>query len=99
MSQRLCSEQAESSRRIGTVCTNKILWVERQPSNSPTALGIHAQLLHGGVAVGKPVTRVVVGGPGPSIINVRAPGCWRFTLSWSGRSDTLDLLYRKRQER
>jgi hypothetical protein len=75
---------------------NKILWVERQPSNAPTALRIHAQRMHGVVAVGKPVPRVVTGGPGPSIINLPAPGCWRFTLTWSGRSDTLDLVYRKR---
>ena len=75
---------------------NKILWVERQFSNDPTPLRVHAQRMHGGVAVGKPVTRIVSGGPGPSIINVPAPGCWRFTLTWSGRVDTLDLLYRQR---
>jgi hypothetical protein len=44
-------------------------------------------------AVGHPVTRVVVGGPGPSIIDLPAAGCWRVSLAWSGRTDTLDLQY------
>jgi len=34
------------------------------------------------------------GGPGPSIVDVPAPGCWRLTLSWSARRDSLDLQYR-----
>jgi len=45
----------------------------------------------------------VGGGPGPSIIDLPATGCWRFTLTWStfglssGPSfrDTLDLRYVK----
>jgi hypothetical protein len=43
--------------------------------------------------VGAHVTREVVGGPGPSIINLPVPGCWRFTLRWSGQIDTTDLAY------
>jgi hypothetical protein len=42
------------------------------------------------------VVRVVVGGPGPSGINLPSPGCWRLTLQWSGRTDHLDLEYRSR---
>ena len=37
--------------------------------------------------------RTVAGGPGPSIINLPASGCWRLTLRWSGRADSLDLAY------
>jgi hypothetical protein len=44
--------------------------------------------------VGAPVTRKVSGGPGPSIVNLPSPGCWRLTLRWSGRADSLDLSYR-----
>ena len=44
-------------------------------------------------AVGPPVERVIMGGPGPSLLNLSRPGCWRLKLSWSGRTDTLDLAY------
>jgi hypothetical protein len=74
---------------------NKILWVERHPSQAPTALWIHAQRMTGMRPIGHPVTRIVAHGPGPSIINLPAAGCWRLTLTWSGRSDTLDLRYVK----
>lgn len=73
---------------------NKILWVERHPSVAPTALWIHAQRMAGTRAIGRPVTRVVAHGPGPSIIDLPAAGCWHLTLTWSGRSDSLDLRYR-----
>jgi hypothetical protein len=47
----------------------------------------------GSTPVGSPVGRKVIGGPGPSIINLPTAGCWRFTLRWSGQLDTLDLTY------
>jgi hypothetical protein len=72
---------------------NKILWVERHPSRAPTALWIHAQRMTGTHAIGHPVTRIVAHGPGPSIIDLPAAGCWRLTFTWSGRSDTVDLRY------
>ena len=31
--------------------------------------------------------------PGPSIINLPAPGCWTLHLSWSGHTDQLKLHY------
>ena len=37
--------------------------------------------------------RVVPGGPGPSFLNLPAEGCWRLSLSWSGRRDVLDVRY------
>jgi hypothetical protein len=75
---------------------NKILWVSRRALKPLSDLRIHAQRMKGRHRVGRPVTRVVVGGPGPSGINLPAPGCWRLTLRWSGRTDELDLRYVRR---
>jgi hypothetical protein len=72
---------------------NKILWVSRRPTQRPSDLRIHAQRMRGRHRVGRPVVRVVPGGPGPSGINLPSPGCWRLTLQWSGRTDHLDLRY------
>jgi hypothetical protein len=75
---------------------NKILWVSRRdPAGvGPAALWIRAQRMAGSHAVGPAATRIVQGGPGPSIVNLPAAGCWRLELAWSGRTDTLDLRYR-----
>jgi hypothetical protein len=75
---------------------NKILWVSRRAVKPLSDLRIRAQRMEGRRRVGRPVTRVVVGGPGPSGINLPAPGCWRLTLRWSGRTDELDLRYVRR---
>jgi hypothetical protein len=72
---------------------NKILWVSRRPQNPGSDLQITAQKLVGNTPVGRLVHRNVTGGPGPSIINLPAAGCWQLELHWSGRSDTLDLRY------
>ena len=71
--------------------SNKILWVS--PTNSSSDLRISAQRMIGSTKVGSLVGRKVIGGPGPSIINLPTAGCWRFTLRWSGQLDTLDLTY------
>jgi hypothetical protein len=76
---------------------NKILWVSRRDVRALSDLRIHAQRMDGRRRVGRAVTRVVVGGPGPSGINLPAPGCWRLTLRWSGRTDELDLQYAHRR--
>jgi hypothetical protein len=75
---------------------NKILWVSRRAVKPLSDLRIRAQRMEGRRRVGRPVTRVVVGGPGPSGIDLPVPGCWRLTLRWSGRSDQLDLRYVRR---
>jgi hypothetical protein len=75
---------------------NKILWVSRRTVEPLSDLRIRAQRMEGRRRVGRPVTRVVAGGPGPSGINLPAPGCWRLTLRWSGRTDELDLRYVRR---
>jgi hypothetical protein len=66
---------------------NKILWVSRIDGSS--SLHITATLLDGSATA----TRVIAGGPGPSIIDLPKPGCWHLTLQWDGRTDTLDLAY------
>jgi hypothetical protein len=76
---------------------NKVLWVSRRAVEPLSDLRIHAQRMDGRRRVGQPVTRVVRGGPGPSGINLPAPGCWRLTLRWSGRTDELDLQYVRRR--
>ena len=72
---------------------NKILWVSRVTSQPGSDLRIAAQRMQGTHPLGEPVSRTVTGGPGPSIINLPASGCWRLTLRWSGRVDSLDLDY------
>jgi hypothetical protein len=74
---------------------NKILWVARKTPNA-SALRIRAQRMNGTSSVGLPVTRKISGGPGPSIMNLPSSGCWRLTLRWSGRIDSLDLRYLQR---
>jgi hypothetical protein len=72
---------------------NKILWVSRRPQQPMSALKIRAQRMQGSRPVGPVVKRSVIGGPGPSIVDLPAAGCWRLALRWSGRTDTLDLRY------
>ena|SRR5438445_9216181 len=54
---------------------NKILWVPRIPLSVPADLRISAQRMAGPQALGKPVVRVIRGGPGPSIVDLPHPGC------------------------
>ena len=72
---------------------NKILWVSRAPTVPGSDLRISAQRMAGSTPLGAPAARKVMGSPGPSIINLPSAGCWRLTLRWSGRVDTLDLRY------
>ena len=67
--------------------SNKILWVSRIPLVSPDPLVIKATL------AGSTVTLSVPSGPGPSIIDLPAPGCWTLHLSWSGHDDEVKLHY------
>lgn len=73
--------------------SNKILWVSRLPVGPGSNLRIAAQRMVGTAKIGAPVARIVLGGPGPSIINVPFPGCWRVSLHWSGHSYSVDLRY------
>lgn len=73
--------------------SNKILWVPRHPSKSVAPLWIKMQRMDGTRLVGAPVRRIITTGPGPSLVDAPSAGCWRLTLTWSGRRDTLDLSY------
>ena len=72
---------------------NKILWVSRLPLDVGQSLTITARLVGGEDTSLREVTRVVEGGPGPSIINLPAPGCWQMTLTWGTHTDTMSLAY------
>lgn len=72
---------------------NKILWVSRTAAKAPAGLWIRAVRMDGTRTIGAPVRRIVADGPGPSIVDLPAAGCWRLTLTWSGRKDSLDLEY------
>ena len=67
---------------------NKILWVSRLSFAAPD-LVIKATL----AGSARTATVSVPGGPGPSIIDLPAPGCWTLHLSWSGHTDELKLRY------
>jgi hypothetical protein len=68
---------------------NKILWVSRLPLNEPVPLVIHATL----AGTTRTATLTLPQGPGPSYVNLPAPGCWTLHLSWSGHTDELHLRY------
>jgi hypothetical protein len=72
---------------------NKILWVPRRTAKTIAPFWIRLQLMNGTQMVGAPIRKIIATGPGPSIVDVPTAGCWRSTLSWSGRRDTLDLEY------
>jgi hypothetical protein len=73
---------------------NKILWVVASPRDgSPLRVTGHPL---GATAPVVSATFPANSAPGeiyPSIINVPAPGCWHFNLSWNGHSDAVDLRY------
>ena len=68
---------------------NKILWVSKAPINTPSDFAIVAKL----AGTGETFQPKVDQAPGPSIIDMPRAGCWRFTLTWSGHVDTMDLTY------
>jgi hypothetical protein len=72
---------------------NKILWISKTRDPTGASLQITARRLIGGTAAGPVQQRSVFGGPGPSIIDMPAAGCWQFTLRWLGHTDTVDLAY------
>ncbi len=75
-----------------TVRANKILWVSRVATDG-SPLVITARRMEGSEYTGAPVRRIVTGGPGPSIVDLPTPGCWRLDLAWSGHRDRLDVAF------
>lgn len=69
---------------------NKILWAARV-TQGPAPLIIDA--VRAGTTTH--VRRQVAGGPGPSIIDLPAPGCWHLTLRWGRYRDAMDLAYQR----
>lgn len=68
---------------------NEILWVSRLPLTGPGPMVIKATL----AGSSRTATVAVPGGPGPSIIDLPAYGCWTLHLSWPGHADALELRY------
>ena len=66
---------------------NKILWVTRDP-HPAGPLTITAAL------DGAVTTLEVPEGPGPSLVDLPTPGCWRLTLAWPGHTDRVAVAYR-----
>ncbi|MET7970116.1 hypothetical protein [Micromonospora sp. NPDC005305] len=75
--------------------SNKILWVARPAATPSPDTGAPASLVITATLDGTATraTREVAGGPGPSIIDLPQAGCWHLDLRWSGRTDTMDLVY------
>lgn len=65
---------------------NKILWVSRLSSGPMTIRATLADSTHA-------ATVDLPDGPGPSYVDMPAPGCWTLHLSWSGHTDQLSLRY------
>jgi hypothetical protein len=72
---------------------NKILWVSHVGQRPGDDLLIRAQRMRGTRKLGASVHRRVVGGPGPSGVDLPRAGCWRLSLRWSGHTDRLDVRY------
>lgn len=65
---------------------NKILWVSRVSSGPMT---IQATLADSP----RTATMDLPNGPGPSYVDMPAPGCWTLHLAWAGHTDQLSLRY------
>ncbi|PUA82188.1 hypothetical protein C7S10_08735 [Nocardioides currus] len=68
--------------------SNKILWVARVGAGDGP-LEIQATQEQ----TGQRVSRVVEPAPGPSIVDLPAPGCWSLDLTWGAHHDHLQLGY------
>ena len=68
---------------------NKVLWIAREAAFGQT---LHITATRAGTSTS--VSREVVGGPGPSYLDLPEPGCWHLALRWGDRTDSLDLAIR-----
>jgi hypothetical protein len=79
---------------------NKVLWIpgpqppDRPSSGDPSSgstydVGMSLE----GTLTGSSlrVSRLLPGGPGPSLVTFPQAGCWNLTLRWSGHTDTVVL--------
>lgn len=73
---------------------NKILWVSRPATASPDPTSSANLIITARLdGTDTRTTEEITGGPGPSIIDLPQAGCWHLVLQWSGRTDTMDLVY------
>jgi hypothetical protein len=72
--------------------SNKILWVSLHRS-ATSGLTISAQRMAGTEPLGESVAVRLDHFPGPSYVDLPAPGCWRLTLDGPDWRDMLDLEY------
>jgi hypothetical protein len=82
-----------------------ILWADHDPLSAPPRTDRNNKILwvspYGGTlrieatldGSRRTVVRTVEGGPGPSVVDLPAPGCWSFDLTWGGHHDHLRLGY------
>jgi hypothetical protein len=70
---------------------NKILWVARLPLPVMSLAPMTIRATLNGTHV--VASRVLPYGPGPSSVDLPAPGCWTLNLSWAGHHDQVDLWY------
>jgi hypothetical protein len=70
---------------------NKILWVARLPLPVMSLAPMTIRATLNGTHV--VASRVLPNGPGPSSVDLPAPGCWTLNLSWAGHHDQVDLWY------
>ena len=66
--------------------SNKILWVARAGSGP-----LHIEATE--QATGQTFSVTLPDGPGPSLVDMPEPGCWRFALTWANNSDQLFVRY------
>ena len=66
---------------------NKVLWVADVSTGGPLVIQARRE------SDTEVVRREVIGGPGPSIIDLPAKGCWQLDLSWPGGTDRVYLRY------
>ena len=65
---------------------NKILWIARSGQGPLSIVAVEQR-------TGESVTQELPQGPGPSVVTMPRPGCWRFTLRWADQHDELLVRY------
>lgn len=66
---------------------NKSLWVADRDDGGPMTIDARRE------PDAEPVHRELPDGPGPSIVDLPAEGCWQLDLSWPGGGDRIYLQY------
>ena len=67
--------------------SNKVLWVADRDEGGPMTIDARRE------SDAEPLHRELPEGPGPSIVDLPAQGCWRLDLAWPGGRDRIYLAY------